>query len=84
MSKLLMQLQELDVYDDWMDAELFEEFEIDAEDASTGIAVSGDLSEVCCTVLSIFAMTVHSSSTTLSVICRIPVHVLRRVESRFG
>ncbi|CAK0771560.1 hypothetical protein CVIRNUC_003872 [Coccomyxa viridis] len=39
--------QEVDVYDDWMDADIFEDFDIDfAEDAFTGIAVSGDLPEV--------------------------------------
>ena len=60
---MLMRLQEVDVYDDWMDADIFEDFDIDfAEDASTGIAVSGDLSEVRRTVCLIFAMTVYMSS----------------------
>ena len=70
---MLMQLQEVDVYDDWMDADIFEDFDIDfAEDASTGIAASGDLSEVCCAACSVFAMTAYQSNTALTVMFYVP------------
>ena len=69
----LLRLQEVDVYDDWMDADIFEDFDIDfAEDAFTGIAVSGDLPEVCCAVWSIFAMTVCPSSTAFHMMYCVP------------
>ena len=67
MSRMLMQLQEADIYDDWMAAEVFEDFDMDvAGDASSDIAVSGDLSEVCCAVWPIHATTACLSSIALS------------------
>ena len=61
------------MYDDWMDADIFEDFDIDfVEDASTGIMVSGALSEVCCAVWSIHAMTTHPSDTVFSVVFCVP------------
>lgn len=75
MSRMLMQLQEVDVYDDWMAADIFEDFDMDvAGDASSDIAVFGDLSEVCCAVWPIHAMAACLSSIALSKGSMITMH----------